>query len=74
MLFSPVQRLVMESSKEPMGIKMAVFGNFFGMAGALSSILASFFYDGTLSALAYLLVGLVSLVFLFKQLGGKVAA
>ena len=52
-----LQRLTIESSDAPMGSRMAILSICLGISGLLSSLTVSFFYNGTLSSLASILLG-----------------
>lgn len=50
--FSPLNRLIIDSSDEPMGLRVAMFTVCFTGFGALGSVLASMFYNGNLISLS----------------------
>lgn len=52
---TPLNRLIIEASDEPMGARMSIFSIFFGAFASLGSGLASLYYDGTILSLAYLM-------------------
>ncbi len=51
---APLNRLVIESSEQPMGIRVALFSFLMGWFGVIGSASASIFYNGTLYSLAWL--------------------
>lgn len=66
--FAPLNRLVVESSKEPMGSRMAVFSMLISGFAALSSILVALFYNNSMLSLAliiFILMSLAMVVMLF---------
>ncbi|MDP3704707.1 MAG: multidrug effflux MFS transporter [Legionellaceae bacterium] len=71
--FPVLNRLSIEGSDEPMGIKMALFATFLGMSAFLGSIIISSFYTGTVLGFASIILGfsvfLIPLYFI--QQGGK---
>ena len=54
--YGTLQRIAIEESQEPMGLRMAIFSSCLGIAGVLSSAISSYIYDGTSLKLAYFLV------------------
>lgn len=54
--FAPLNRTAIETSDEPMGIRVAIFTVFITAFAALGSAMASFFFDGTIKSLAYIMV------------------
>lgn len=50
--FAPLNRLVIEASVEPMGVRVALFTALWTGFGVLGSLLASWFYNGEISTLA----------------------
>ena len=74
--FAPLNRLTIESSPEPMGIRMAMMSTYMTVFGVVGSILGSVFYNGTLASLGFVLASVSSLafiifinVFLFSKTG-----
>lgn len=65
--FSPLNRSIIESSSELMGIRVAVFTIFLTIFGSLGSALASFYFTGTIASLAYIIAA-VSVVSCFIML------
>ena len=58
--FSPLNRLIIESSDQPMGIRVAMFTAALMLCGVLGSGMASIVYNGTLFSLAVIIaVGIV---------------
>lgn len=71
--FSPLNRMIIESSEEPMGIRMAMFIVFINIFAVLGSGSASVFFDGSTLSLAYLtsaaiILACVMLSFVFNLL------
>lgn len=54
--FPVFNRLAIDGSQEPMGIKMALFASFLGISGLFGSIIISLFYTGTVLGFATLLL------------------
>lgn len=58
--FAPLNRLIIESSDQPMGIRVAMFTAGLMLCGVLGSSMASIIYNGTLFSLAVIIaVGIV---------------
>lgn len=55
--FSPLNRAVIESSNEPMGVRVALFTVFLTSFAVLGSGLASLFFNGSIASLAYIIAG-----------------
>jgi Bcr/CflA subfamily drug resistance transporter len=53
--FSPLNRSIIETSKQPMGVRVALFTVFLTSFAALGSAMSGLFFDGTLVSLAYLI-------------------
>lgn len=53
--FSALNRVIIETSAEPMGVRVAVSTVFFTGFGALGSAMASLFFNGSIASLAYLI-------------------
>lgn len=53
--FSPLNRMIIETSDEPMGIRVALFTVFLTSFAALGSALSGLFFDGSLASLGYLI-------------------
>jgi Bcr/CflA subfamily drug resistance transporter len=51
-----LQRVAIEASQEPMGLRMAIFSSCLGIAGVLASGISSYFYNETTLILAYFLL------------------
>jgi MFS family permease len=56
LLYAILQRVAIESSQEPMGLRIAIFSSCLGIAGVLSSAISSYIYDGSSTKLAYFLL------------------
>lgn len=54
--YGTLQRVAIETSQEPMGLRMAIFSSCLGIAGVLSSAISSYIYDDTSIKLAYFLL------------------
>lgn len=54
--FPVFNRLAIEGSKEPMGIKMALFASFMGVSGLLGSMIISTLYTGTVFGFSSILL------------------
>ncbi len=67
-LFSPLNRLSIESSAEAMGSRMAVYSSLLSGFGALSSILVGAFYKGPIVTLALLLFILMSVALVVHKI------
>jgi len=55
--FAPLNRIIIETSSEPMGIRVALFTVFLTGFAALGSGMASVFFDGSIVSLAWLIMG-----------------
>lgn len=66
--FAPLNRLIIEASDEPMGTRVALFTALWTGFGTLGSILASYYYNGTIASLALLIGGCIILSFLINRL------
>lgn len=53
--FSILSRKAIESSQEPMGMRMAIFSSLMSIFGAIGSIIINIFYDNQLMSLSYIL-------------------
>ncbi len=53
---SPLQRLAIEASKEPMGSRMSILSTAMGLLGLLATELISFYYNGETLVLALILL------------------
>ncbi|MBX9702740.1 MAG: hypothetical protein K2X39_01175, partial [Silvanigrellaceae bacterium] len=53
--FPVFNRLSIEGSQEPMGIKIALFASFMGVSGLVGSGIVSFWYTGSLAGFAFFL-------------------
>lgn len=53
--FAPLNRAIIESSDEPMGIRVALFAVFLTSFAVLGSALASLFFNGTIVSLAFII-------------------
>lgn len=71
--FAPLNRIGIEASKEPMGMRMAVASTYMTVFGVFGSILGSVFYTGSMVSLAYVLVLVSILAPIFKLLAGPEA-
>lgn len=73
--FSPLNRTIIESSQEPMGVRVAFFSVFLTSFAVLGSGMASLFFNGTIKSLSLLvtaaivLAGLLKLIFIGKNCG-----
>jgi len=54
--YGTLQRIAIEMSHEPMGLRMAIFSSLLGIAGVLASSVSSYIYIGKPIQLAYFLV------------------
>jgi DHA1 family multidrug/chloramphenicol efflux transport protein-like MFS transporter len=59
--FASLNRLVIESSTEPMGVRMAMFSIFISGFAAFSSAMSGVFFDGTITSLSFL-IGVASII------------
>lgn len=66
--FSPLNRLVVEATNEPMGSRMAIFSMLTSGFATLGSILVGLFYNGTLLSLAFILLAVAALSFILERL------
>lgn len=57
--FSPLNRIIIETSNEPMGVRVALFTVFLTAFAALGSAMAGIFFTGTVPSLAYLIAGAI---------------
>lgn len=59
-----LQRIAIETSQEPMGLRMAIFSSCLGIAGVLASAVSSFLYNNTSLVLGWflLLVAIMAMV------------
>jgi len=58
LVFSPLQRLAIEASKEPMGARMALISSLIGIFGVIGSGLVGLFYEGDIKTLAYIVAAM----------------
>jgi len=65
--FAPLNRSIIDSSSEPMGVRVSVFTMFFTGFAALGSGIASLFFNGTLSSLSISICISVILACLVKR-------
>jgi DHA1 family multidrug/chloramphenicol efflux transport protein-like MFS transporter len=66
--FAPLNRLTIESTKEPMGSRMAIFSTIMSGFATLASILVTLFYTGTLLSLALIILSLMIILFILKHM------
>jgi DHA1 family multidrug/chloramphenicol efflux transport protein-like MFS transporter len=59
--FSSLNRTIIESSQEPMGIRVALFTVFVSGFAALGSAISSLFFNGTITSLAFLIATAITL-------------
>lgn len=57
--FSPLQRLSIESSTAPMGSRTAILSSMMSLSGTVGSLLASYFYSGATSSLAWIVLAAI---------------
>jgi DHA1 family multidrug/chloramphenicol efflux transport protein-like MFS transporter len=69
--YGTLQRLAVEASQEPMGLRMAIFSSFLGIAGVLSSAISSYIYNETSIKLAYFLFTVSVIAFILNFLRNK---
>ena len=69
--FPVFNRLAIESSNEPMGIKMALFPSFLGMGGFLGSMMISSFYTGTTLGFSFIIFGITGVILLIHLIHGS---
>ncbi len=66
--FSPLNRLAVEATNEPMGVRIAMSSTYMTLFGVLGSISGSLFYTGAMSSLAYVLFATGLLAMIFRML------
>jgi Bcr/CflA subfamily drug resistance transporter len=66
-----LQRVAVEASNEPMGLRMAIFSSCLGISGVLSSAIASCIYNNSSLNLAYFLVIISIIAFLLNFIRNK---
>lgn len=59
--FAPLNRAIIETSTEPMGVRMAIFAVCLGAFAVFGSGLASIFFNGTIASLALLIAAVIVL-------------
>lgn len=59
--FAPLNRIIIEASDEPMGVRVATFAVFLTIFAALGSALSSLFFDGTIISLACIITTVASI-------------
>lgn len=64
--FAPLNRTIIESSNEPMGIKVAMFTVFLTTFAVLGSIASSIFFTGSVISLSCLITMAIVIAFLLK--------
>jgi len=64
--FSPLNRLIIETSTEPMGVRVSIFAVFMTSFAALGSGMSSLFFNGSLVSLASLIAIVISIACLMK--------
>lgn len=67
--FPVFNRLAIEGSNEPMGIKVALFSSFMGMGGLIGSVAISTFYKGTTFSFSLIMASftsLITLIYLYR--------
>jgi DHA1 family multidrug/chloramphenicol efflux transport protein-like MFS transporter len=69
--FSPLNRLTVETSNEPMGSRIAVFSTFLSGFATLSSVLVSIFYDNSLLSLAEIIFAVMLIATLLNLILSK---
>lgn len=68
--FPVFNRMAIEGSDEPMGIKMALFSSFMGIGGLFGSVMISSFYNGTIlsfSLIIFVIAFLLALLYLSQK-------
>jgi Bcr/CflA subfamily drug resistance transporter len=66
--FAPLNRLIVEASEEPMGLRVAFFTVFLMLFLSFASTISGILYNGTIISLAILTTLAAILAFVFKQL------
>lgn len=69
--YGVLQRVAVEASSEPMGLRMAIFSSCLGIAGVLSSAIASCIYNNSSLNLAYFLAVMTIIAFLLNFIRTK---
>lgn len=64
--FAPLNRLIIETAKEGMGTRMAVFSMFMSSFATLNSILVSLFYNNTLLSISSIICVVTLMAYLLK--------
>lgn len=64
--FAPLNRLSIEASSEPMGLRIAVSSTYMSAFGTLGTVLITLFYNNSLGSLAYILAGTIVLAWMVK--------
>lgn len=66
LIFAPINRLGIEASSAPMGVRMAMDTTLFSVFCVLGSVIASVFYNGTLNTMSYLMMSVALLACLIR--------
>lgn len=66
-IFAPLNRLAIEASTEPMGLRMAVLSAYMTAFGSLGSILGSVFYNNTTASFGYIVGSLVISAWIIRR-------
>lgn len=69
--FPPLNRLAIETSDEPMGVRIAMSSTFVTFFGVFGSLFGTVFYTGSMSSLAYVLFSVSICGVIFKLLAGS---
>jgi Bcr/CflA subfamily drug resistance transporter len=69
--FSPLNRLAIESSIEPMGARMAIVSTVTSGFATLATLLVNIFYNGSLISLSYILVIAMVFSIVFEKMRSK---
>jgi DHA1 family multidrug/chloramphenicol efflux transport protein-like MFS transporter len=66
--FAPLNRSIIETSNEPMGTRVAFFTAMWQGFASLGSLMASVFYNGSISSIAYPIAAAILIACLFKMI------
>lgn len=69
--FAPLNRSIIEASDEPMGVRVALFTVLWTGFAVLGSLIASFYFDGTVSSIAYPVAAAIVLSCMMKIADGQ---
>jgi len=70
--FAPLNRMIIEASDEPMSLRVGLFTVLWTAFGVLGSLIASFYFDGTIRSIAYPITDTIIISCLLMAVAGKI--